>query len=65
VLPDPPQHPMGDMPYPKMAALMQMDDNVARGMVLFDQLEWRNTAEGNALAWDAEGRTAATPTSCG
>jgi copper resistance protein B len=55
VPPDPPQHPMGDMPYPKMAALMQMDDTSRTGMVLFDQLEWRNTAEGNALAWDAEG----------
>jgi len=55
VPPDPPQHPMGDMPYPKMAALMQMDDTSRAGMVLFDQLEWRNTAEGNALAWDAEG----------
>jgi copper resistance protein B len=55
VPPDPPQHPMGEMPYPKMVALMQMDDTARTGMVLFDQLEWRNTAEGNALAWDAEG----------
>jgi copper resistance protein B len=55
VPPDPPRHPMGDMPYPQMAALMQMDDTARTGMVLFDQLEWRNTAEGNALAWDAEG----------
>ena len=55
VPPDPPQHPMGDMPYPKMAAMMQMNDRERTGMVLFDQLEWRNTAEGNAFAWDAEG----------
>ncbi len=55
VPPDPPRHPMSDMPYPRMAALMQMDDTARTGMVLFDQLEWRNTAEGNALAWDAEG----------
>ena len=55
VPPDPPQHSMGGMSYPKMAALMQMDDTSRTGMVLFDQLEWRNTAEGNALAWDAEG----------
>jgi copper resistance protein B len=55
VPPDPPQHPIGDMPYPQMAALMQMDDTARTGMVLFDQLEWRNTTEGNALAWDAEG----------
>jgi copper resistance protein B len=54
VPPDPPQHPMGDMPYPKMAALMQMDDTARTGMVLFDQLEWRNTAEGNAAVWDAQ-----------
>lgn len=55
VPPDPPQHSMGDMPYPRMAAMMQMDDTERTGMVLFDQFEWRNTAEGNALAWDAEG----------
>lgn len=55
VPPDPPQHSMGDMPYPRMAAMMQMDDTERTGMLLFDQLEWRNTAEGNALAWDAEG----------
>jgi copper resistance protein B len=55
VPPDPPQHSMGDMPYPRMAALMQMDDTARTSMVLFDQFEWRNTADGNALAWDAEG----------
>src|SRR5258708_13925104 len=55
VPPDPPQHSMGDMPYREMASMMQMDDRQRTGMVLFDQLEWRNTAEGNALAWDAEG----------
>src|SRR6202011_3131718 len=55
VPPDPPQHPMGDMPYPQMAAMMQMDDKGRTGMVLFDQLEWRNTTEGNAAVWDAEG----------
>src|SRR5579863_724259 len=36
VPPDPPRHPMGDMPYPRMAALMQMDDTARTGMVLFD-----------------------------
>jgi copper resistance protein B len=55
VPPDPPQHPMGDMPYHEMTAMMQMDDTARTGMVLFDQLEWRNTAEGNAAVWDAEG----------
>jgi copper resistance protein B len=55
VPPEPPQHPMGDMPYPEMKAMMQMDDATTTAKVLFDQLEWRNTAEGNAAAWDAEG----------
>lgn len=55
VPPDPPQHPMGDMPYKTMAAMMQMDDTRAAGMVLFDQLEWRDAAEGSAAAWDAQG----------
>ena len=54
VPPDPPQHSMGDMPYQRMAALMQMDDASRTGMMLFDQLEWRNTAEGNAAVWDAQ-----------
>jgi len=55
VPPDPPQHPMGDMPYPEMAAMMHMDDTARTYKVLFDQLEWRNTAAGNAAVWDAEG----------
>jgi copper resistance protein B len=55
VPPDPPQHPMGDMSYPQMAAVMQMDDTARTSKVLFDQLEWRNAAEGSALDWDAEG----------
>ncbi len=55
VPPDPPQHPMGDMPYPEMTAMMQMDDTARTSKVLFDQLEWRNTAEGGAAVWDAEG----------
>jgi len=55
VRPDPPQHPMGDTPYPQMAAMMQMNDRARTGSLLFDQLEWRNTAEGNAAVWEAEG----------
>jgi copper resistance protein B len=55
VPPDPPQHPMGDMPYREMATVMQMDDSARTAKVLFDQLEWRHTAEGNAAVWDAEG----------
>jgi copper resistance protein B len=54
VPPDPPQHPMGDMPYSTMVAMMQMDDSARTAKVLFDQLEWRDTAEGNAAVWDAE-----------
>jgi copper resistance protein B len=53
--PDPPQHPMGDLPHAQTAAMMQMNDRERTGTLLFDQLEWRNTAEGNALAWDAKG----------
>jgi copper resistance protein B len=52
--PDPPQHPMPAMPYKEMSAMMQMDDTAGTARVLFDQLEWRNTAEGNAAVWDAE-----------
>jgi copper resistance protein B len=55
VPPDAPQYPMSDMPYRKMVAVMQMDDTARTSKVLFDQLEWRNTADGNAAAWDAEG----------
>jgi copper resistance protein B len=55
VPPDPPQHPVGDMPYQAMADMMQMNDRVRTGMVLLDQLEWRDSAEGSALAWDAQG----------
>jgi copper resistance protein B len=55
VPPDPPQHHMGDMPYPTMASMMQMDDRERTGMVLLDQFEWRRTAAGNAAVWDAEG----------
>jgi copper resistance protein B len=55
VPPDPPQYPLADMPYQQMVAVMQMDDTASTGKVLFDQLEWRNAVEGNALAWNAEG----------
>ena len=55
VPPDPPQHPMGDMRYREMAAMMQMDDTALTAKVLFDQLEWRNLAEGNAAVWDVQG----------
>ncbi len=52
--PDAPQYPMNDMPYKQMSALMQMDDTAPTAKLLFDQLEWRNTGDGNAAAWDTE-----------
>lgn len=52
--PDTPQNSMSDMPYKQMSAMMQMDDTAPTAKVLFDQLEWRNTAEGSAAVWDAE-----------
>jgi copper resistance protein B len=55
VPPEPPQHPMGDLTHKEMAAMMQMNDTERVGQVLFDQFEWRNTAEGNAAVWDAQG----------
>jgi copper resistance protein B len=52
VPPPPPTHRMGDMSEEEMAELMDMDDTEPFGMALFDQLEWRDTDAGNALAWD-------------
>ena len=54
VAPEPPQHAMGPMPYRVMAAMMQMDDRERYAKVLIDQLEWRDSSEGSASAWDAE-----------
>lgn len=50
--PPPPEHAMGDMSEKQMAEMMGMDDTEPFGLVLFDQLEWRDTDEGNALGWD-------------
>lgn len=55
VPPDPPQAVMGEMSYKEMASMMQMDDTRSYGTVILDQLEWRNTQGGDALAWDAQG----------
>lgn len=52
VPPLPPQHEMGDMSEEAMAEMMDMDDTAGFGMALFDQLEWRDTEEGSAIAWD-------------
>ncbi len=54
VPPDPPQHPMHDMSNEEMIELMQMDDTAAVGMVLFDQLEWQEVDDRDALIWDAQ-----------
>jgi FtsP/CotA-like multicopper oxidase with cupredoxin domain len=54
VPPDPPQHPMEDLPYSIKADVMQMNDRAYTAMALLDQLEWRNTADGNAAVWDAQ-----------
>lgn len=52
VPPPPPQYRMRDMSDEEMAAIMAMDDAATFGMALFDQLEWRDTDAGNALAWN-------------
>ncbi len=54
VPPEPPQHVMSDMPYGQMVTMMQMNDAARTGMVLLDQLEWRDTAEGSAAVWEGE-----------
>jgi len=55
VPPGPPENPMHVMPYRDMANMMQMDDTEPTGMILFDQLEWRHTDQGEAAVWEAEG----------
>lgn len=52
VPPPPPEHAMGDMSAEEMAEMMDMDDTAPFGMVAFDQLEWRDTDQDNALAWE-------------
>jgi copper resistance protein B len=54
VPPDPPQHPMHDMSNEEMTELMGMDDTAAVGMVLLDQLEWRQIDKQDALFWDGQ-----------
>jgi copper resistance protein B len=55
VPPDPPQHPLRDMPYSHMAEMMQMDDRERFGKILIDQLEWRHTDAGASATWEAQG----------
>ena len=54
VPPDPPQHPMHDMSNAEMVDLMAMDDTAPVGMVMFDQLEWRQADNRDALYWDGQ-----------
>lgn len=54
VPPDPPQHFMGDMPKERMIELMQMEDDAPFGMVLLDQLEWREINGANAQVWELD-----------
>lgn len=52
VAPDPPQHVMGDMSTERMIELMQMEDDAPFGMVLLDQLEWREIDDADAQVWE-------------
>jgi copper resistance protein B len=55
VPPEPPQHAMGDMSYGEMVSMMQMDDTHRFGKMLLDHVEWRDSEEGSAGAWDVQG----------
>jgi copper resistance protein B len=54
VPPDPPQQVMEDMSNERMIELMQMEDDAPVGMVLADQLEWREIDGKDAAVWDVE-----------
>jgi copper resistance protein B len=45
---------MGDMSNERMIELMQMEDDASVGMVLADQLEWREIDGKDAAMWDVE-----------
>src|SRR5262245_48144909 len=49
VPPDPPSRQMHDMSAREMTEMMQMDDTAPVGMILLDQLEWRDN---DVLAWN-------------
>jgi copper resistance protein B len=52
VPPDPPKHFMGDMSKERMVELMQMEDDAAFGMLILDQLEWREVDGEDAQVWE-------------
>jgi copper resistance protein B len=54
VPPDPPQHFMEDMSNERMIELMQMEDNAPFGMLLLDQLEWREIDEADGHVWELD-----------
>ena len=54
VAPAPPKTPMHEMSYPEMTRMMEMNDAAALGMLLVDQLEWRDGDGSNGPAWDAQ-----------
>jgi copper resistance protein B len=54
VPPDPPEHLMGDMSNERMIELMQMEDDARYGMVLLDQLEWREVDGEDAQVWELD-----------
>lgn len=52
--PDPPQLVLGDMSNERMIELMQMEDDAPVGMLLLDQLEWREVDDEDAHVWEAQ-----------
>jgi copper resistance protein B len=55
VSPAPPAHAMPQMPYPQMAAMMDMNDASRLGRALVDQWEWREGGGDHSAVWDAQG----------
>jgi copper resistance protein B len=56
VPPPAPQQPLSAMSSGQMVDTMQMNDQAARGMWMFDRLEYRDATRGdNSTAWNAEG----------
>lgn len=55
IAPEPPQHPMPELPRSVMARMMQMDDSAPFGQILLDQAEWRHSSEADSAAWEGQG----------
>jgi copper resistance protein B len=54
VPPDPPQRFMEDVSKERMIELMRMEDDAPYGMLLLDQLEWREIDGTNAQVWELD-----------